>query len=343
MERINAAIARCKESIRGLCLGFGLLTLPVWGTLAQKNKAEAVSAKATLVILDTDMDSDVDDVGALAMLHAYEQQGKARILGVIVTSDERYSAACTDAINTYFGRGDIPIGVSQTDSLTAFSKYTRQISEEFPHRFKQGVLPENSTAVYRRLLAEAPDSSVVIITIGHLTSFSRLLDSGPDSFSPLHGTDLVAQKVKKWSCMGGKYPEGKEANFYRPDPASTVNSMSKWTLPVVFAGWELGNLIVTGGPEFRSAARKESPVYRSYELYNGFAGRASWDQISVLEGVSGFSPWFRLVSDGHCVVAEDGSNRWLPPANHTHGYLTLNVSAEEVRKVIEGLMLSAKP
>ena len=159
------------------------------------------------------MDSDVDDVGALAMLHTYEKQGKVRILGIIVTSDEKYSASCTDAINAWFGRKDIPIGVSQRDSLRSFSKYTKQISEQFANRFGSNADAEEATTVYRRLLAAQPDHSVVIITIGHLTSLSRLLDSAPDAISSLSGRDLIHRKVRRWSCMGGQFPEGKEANF----------------------------------------------------------------------------------------------------------------------------------
>ncbi len=291
------------------------------------------------VILDTDMDSDVDDVGALAMLHAYDRMGKARILGIIVTSDEAHSAACTDAINTYFGRGDLPVGVSQQDSLTVFSRYTRQIAAEFPHRVRTAQMAENGTALYRRLLAGAADTSVVIITIGHLTSLSRLLDSPPDSISPYSGRDLVRRKVKSWSCMGGRFPEGKEANFYRPDPLSTVNCLAKWERPVIFAGWEVGNELITGGPGFRLRSDPESPVYRSYQLYNEFTGRASWDQVAVLEAIEGPGSFFDVKKDGHCAVSPDGSNEWKAPANGLHGYLTIKAEPEIIRNRIEDLML----
>lgn len=291
------------------------------------------------VILDTDMDSDVDDVGALAMLHSYERAGKARILGVIVTSDELFSAACTDAINTYFGRGDLPIGVSQRDSLRAFSKYTQKITQEFLHRLKDASAAEESTQLYRRLLTNEPDGSVVIITIGHLTSLSQLLNSPPDAVSPLSGQELVNRKVKRWSCMGGQFPRGKEANFYRPDPASTVNSLSKWKLPVTFAGWEIGNMIVTGGADFKSRCKTNSPVYRAYELYNGFKGRASWDQVSVLEAIEGPETYFSVKKDGHCFVLPDGSNEWKMPANEMHGYLVFDAPAQHIRNRIEELML----
>jgi purine nucleosidase len=291
------------------------------------------------VILDTDMDSDVDDVGALAMLHAYAKQGKVKIVGIIVTSDDAHSAPCTDVINRYFGAADIPIGVSQRDSLKSFSKYTAAIAKEFPVRFPTNAGYEDGTTVYRRLLAGQKDGSVVIITIGHLTSLSRLLASGPDRLSTLGGAALIQKKVKKWSCMGGQFPSGKEANFYRPDPGSTVQVLAQWKLPAVFAGWEIGNLVVTGGARFKAACKPRSPVYRAYELYNDFAGRASWDQLSVLEAVEGIKPFFSLVQGGSVRVAADGSNVWDETPNPLQGYLKLALPAEEVSEKIEQLML----
>ena len=54
------------------------------------------------IILDTDLDSDVDDVGALAVLHALANRREAKILGVIVTSNDMYSPLCADAITHIF-------------------------------------------------------------------------------------------------------------------------------------------------------------------------------------------------------------------------------------------------
>lgn len=294
------------------------------------------------VILDTDMDSDVDDVGALAMLHTYERAKMVNLLGVIVTSDEENSAACTDAINTWFGRADLPIGVSQRDSLKSFSRYTAKIAENFPHRITNRTA-EEATIVYRRLLASQPDHSVVIITIGHLTSLSRLLRSPADAISPLTGQQLVTRKVSRWSCMGGQFPAGKEANFYRPDPGSTVYCLTNWTLPVTFAGWEVGNLLVTGGAKFQEQCKPASPVYQAYAHYNGFKGRASWDQAAVLEAVEGPEPYFEIEQTGFCAVSEDGSNAWKSsPARFRHGYLKIKAPAEQVRDRIDALMLGSE-
>ena len=53
------------------------------------------------VIFDTDIDSDVDDAGAMALLHSYVQQGRVNLLAVVGCCYSGYAAPCIDAINTY--------------------------------------------------------------------------------------------------------------------------------------------------------------------------------------------------------------------------------------------------
>src|SRR5690606_37078783 len=154
------------------------------------------------VILDTDIDSDVDDVGALAMLHTLADHQVVDLLGVVVTSDDRHAPSCTDAINHYFKRPDIPIGVEKGISLREFSKYAKEISAEFPHDLSSYEEAEDATDLYRRLLSEQPDSSVVMISIGHLTNIRKLMESQPDRHSELNGMGLIRKKVRLWSCMG---------------------------------------------------------------------------------------------------------------------------------------------
>src|SRR5512132_2023593 len=62
------------------------------------------------IILDTDMHTDCDDVGALAVLHALADEGKVRIVAVMHTAPAPFGPRCVDAINTYYGRGNIPVG-----------------------------------------------------------------------------------------------------------------------------------------------------------------------------------------------------------------------------------------
>ena len=59
-----------------------------------------------LVILDTDIGSSTDDLFALEMLHYYQQQGRCKLIGVVVDREGEDCAACADVMNTYFGCRD---------------------------------------------------------------------------------------------------------------------------------------------------------------------------------------------------------------------------------------------
>ena len=54
-----------------------------------------------LVILDTDIASSADDLFALEMLYRYEDEGRCRLLGVVVDREGERNAAFADVMNTY--------------------------------------------------------------------------------------------------------------------------------------------------------------------------------------------------------------------------------------------------
>jgi hypothetical protein len=68
------------------------------------------------------MESDVDDVGALAMVHALADMGETEILGVMVCAKNPWSVLCADRINTYFNRGDLPLGQLRGEGVESSSK-----------------------------------------------------------------------------------------------------------------------------------------------------------------------------------------------------------------------------
>ena len=63
-----------------------------------------------IIILDTDIGSSTDDLFALQMLYRYEQEGRCKMLGVVVDREGEDCAAVADVMNTYFGRPALPIG-----------------------------------------------------------------------------------------------------------------------------------------------------------------------------------------------------------------------------------------
>jgi len=70
--------------------------------------------QAVPIIFDTDIGTDVDDAGALAILHIMADQGEAKILATVSANQNRWCAPALDVINTYYAREDMPIGCSRT-------------------------------------------------------------------------------------------------------------------------------------------------------------------------------------------------------------------------------------
>src|SRR5689334_7954924 len=102
----------------------------------------AVHAAPAKVIFDTDMAEDVDDAGALAVLHALADRGEAEILGTMISSRNEAVGPCLDAINTYYGRPDVPIGYVRglqfgypagESGRETPSKYAEKTGQSFPH------------------------------------------------------------------------------------------------------------------------------------------------------------------------------------------------------------------
>ncbi|HQN01733.1 MAG TPA: hypothetical protein PLL36_11685, partial [Candidatus Hydrogenedentes bacterium] len=87
------------------------------------------SSTVPKIIFDTDMTGDCDDCGALAVLHALADRGEVEVLGCIASYGANpYVAGCIDAINTWYGRGTLPIGAEQADYGRTESHYLKAIA-----------------------------------------------------------------------------------------------------------------------------------------------------------------------------------------------------------------------
>ena len=79
-------------------------------TIAAAMCATVCAADPVKVIFDTDMATDYDDVGALAMLHAFADAGEAELLAVVSSVSVGPGVAVIETVNAYYGRPDIPVG-----------------------------------------------------------------------------------------------------------------------------------------------------------------------------------------------------------------------------------------
>lgn len=307
-------------------------------------------AQAVKIIFDTDMESDVDDVGALAMLHGLAALGEAEILGTMVCSLNPWSVPAVDALNTYFKRPDIPIGAVKTLGVYRNSKYARIMSEKYPQDTGLGEEAPDATTLYRELLAGQPDSSVVIVTVGYLTNLSYLLKSGPDKASPLNGMELVRKKVRHLVCMGGRYPyqqdPAKWGNF-KPDPGAVQYVAQQWPTVIVFTGGgDFADTIKTGKRAL-ALDPASNPVSGAYEVF--LRGWRDWhhsaDLIAVYVAVRGWGEYFELNTGGYNHIFDDGTLMWrLQPDDPRHWYidnLKAGIDADEVAGVFDALMVQS--
>jgi hypothetical protein len=298
-----------------------------------------MAAEPIRVILDTDLSSDVDDVGAVAVLHALADMREVEILGMGICATDAASAPCLDALNTYYGRPDIPIGVLPGTGKDSPSKFARALADEFPHRLASAADAPQAVALYRRLLSRQGDRSVVFVSIGPLTNLGALLASKPDDHSDLAGRALVEKKVRAWVGMGGAFRSGHEFNF-DVDAQATRSALEAWPTPIVFSGFEIGQGIGTGAG--LRALPNSSPVRRAYELFDGLTNHSSWDQTAVLYAVRGLAgkldDMWELSPSGNVVVASDGGDQWRDAPDRGHRYLIGKMPPADVARAIEALM-----
>jgi hypothetical protein len=342
--------SRCRNSsLAGGC-AFGIAACLSLGILAARGTAGCGPGaappapwgprlpKPVRVILDTDIGPDVDDAGAAAILNALADRGEARIVAMCCCTSSEWGAPCLDAINTYYGRPDIPIGTNKSPGFLTKSKYNEQVAREFPNDLKTGRSAPEATTLYRQVLAAQPDRSVAVCAVGPLTNLKRLLDSGPDAASPLVGRDLVAQKVALLSVMGGKYPSGKEFNFEMDAPAAAQIAAS-WPTPILFSGFEIGARILTGR-RLHSETPGGNPVRAAYALFPGpDKDRESWDLTAVLAAVRGPERYWEVRTGSNEVDPQQGGNRWASDPDRSQAHLVEKTPPREMKQVLEDLMV----
>ncbi|MBU1567005.1 MAG: nucleoside hydrolase [Proteobacteria bacterium] len=314
-----------------------LLLLLLWIILVSPVKAQ----EANRVILDTDLSSDVDDVGAVAVLHGLADLGQIQILAMMISSGDPWSGPCLDSLNTSFRRPDIPIGVIKHKAVTHVSKYTEYIAEHYPNDSPADIEMPSATSLYRKVLAGQPAASVTIVSIGYLSNLSELLESGPDEYSTLDGKTLVMDKVNRLVCMGGEFPKGREWNIYQ-DADAAANVVSNWPTPVIFSGFEIGNKIMTGQALQKAAANH--PLREAYRLYNNLTNRQSWDQTAVLLAVhpEGAAYKYLDVSEpGRVHIDSKGNNTWVTLKGGPHRFMISTPKTKDLTSVIDDLMLRA--
>jgi inosine-uridine nucleoside N-ribohydrolase len=303
-------------------------------------------AEPVRVVFDTDIGNDVDDALALAMLHALESRGEVKLLAVTITKDNRWAAPYVSLVNTFYGRGEIPIGVVKNGKTPKDSDMIRIPAERrdsrgqplYPHSLRDGTQAPEAVGLLRRILAAQPDRSVTLIQTGFSTNLARLLDSQG-------GHDLVARKVRLLSVMAGQFPTGKPEYNVRTDVTAAQKLFREWPTPIVASGYEIGESILYPARSIEEDYRyvEHHPIADAYRNYKKMPyDRPTWDLTSVLYAARPDRGYFSLSPPGRIQVDSEGKTRLEPDPIGRHRYLIVN-EVERTRCLEAMMYLASQP
>ncbi|MCE9603488.1 MAG: nucleoside hydrolase [Planctomycetia bacterium] len=330
-----------------------VLLISILGDLAQ--------AAPVKLIFDTDMGNDVDDVMALAMIHSLQRRGACELLAVTVTKDHPQAAAFVDAVNTFYGYGNTPIGVVRNGAAKEPGKFNRLADEKnadgsfrYPHDLLSGADAPQAVSLIRELLVAQPDDSVTIAQVGFFTNLAQLLDSPADKHSPLVGRDLIAKKVKLLSIMAGAFQtvdwntRHLEYNVQLDVPAAQKLARD-WPTPIVWSGFEIG--VAAAFPHVAIERDFDyvphHPLKEAYLLYSPPPhDRPTWDPTAVLYAVLPDRNYFTLSPLGNVTVEKDAATlfRRTKAGEGRHRFLAVNPEqTARVREAIVQLCVEPPP
>ena len=310
-------------------------------------------------ILDTDIASDCDDAGAVAMVNALLDKGEVNVLAMMVCTGGPYGAPCLSAINTWYGHKDIPIGTLKNAKFWVgggmdkpagafnYESFNRFIAESYPTQVKSGAEAPDAKGLYRKILSGQPDRSVVINTIGPLINLRDLMETGADANSKLSGMELIRAKVKTLVVTGGRNPEGTSSNFSKEGAGPIARKViEEWPTPVVFVGNEVGGKIMSSW-QANAAATEGNPARMAYRRFHGDEKVAhhSSDHAGVLYAIRGAGEVYTLVEEGVQSCDEKGNTKWVtgPVAGKKQAYVKKLAGADEkIGKVVEELMTAGR-
>jgi len=250
------------------------------------NRSEEATQSGKRIIICADANYDPDDVVALCLAHELMSAGFCQIIATVSCS-QQLTAEGIAAINAFYGRDDIPVGVFDEfyhswdnplhqPNTSLVGSYPDDLAA-YPH----GPTDGTALAVLQSALEGSPDDSVTIVTIGFLTNMEQLLDASPE---------LIEAKVNRLVVMGGNGSDfrAEEHNvLFWPNSATTIST--SWPTPITAIGVDVSGGVVTASNSGRLAA--DHPIRIALAAFNqqqglpSSTGRFSPDPMAVWEAV----------------------------------------------------------
>ncbi|MBN1674993.1 MAG: nucleoside hydrolase [Kiritimatiellae bacterium] len=298
------------------------------------------------VIYESDFTGDCDDVAALALLHGLADTGDVRILACMVNTRNEYAPRALDAVNTFYGRPNIPIGVYKgPDTSESRSPYTQALATELPNALPANSGVPEAHTLYRQVLAAQPDRRVTIISAGFLDNLEALLGTAPDAHSPLDGPALVQAKVARLYVMGPylePYHRPVDSDGYRRGynfenhTAAAKYVIANWPTEIKFAEGSLGHAMRIGG--LLAGKPAHHPVRRAYELRAKNWDHHCADPAAVIYAAFDDDLFAEIRQGSVQVRASDGWTRWVRSPALNQVYSLPKASIHELEYLMNALL-----
>ncbi|MBQ0033150.1 MAG: nucleoside hydrolase, partial [bacterium] len=311
------------------------------------------------VIIDTDLGSSMDDLFAVDLAARMQKAGKLDLMAVMIDRPDKFNPGKDGEFLTFadrylasLGLGDLPIGKAMMPADSQTSQYV--FNPYWTLIYSNNVtgvgllLPTNRTpdqiesltnavVLYRRLLDESPDKSVVVCSTGFLTNLKALMESGSyyegDDIGST-GLELIAAKVKELRIMGGWFDlttepadgaHGAEYNF-AGDPAAAKKVVEGWPTPVILSPWEVGlkldyktpNVLEDFPPGTFDPVVRAAHIYWPEPLGDDDKNRL-WDPATILPLTEG-EAFLPLSEGGGISVAGFGKTTFVPDPSSNRCY-----------------------
>lgn len=251
------------------------------------------------MLIFTDLQTDVDDVGAIAMAGNTNQ----RVYGLISTTNNSTVGQSLMVLDKYYEL-NANIGLDKNGETFVRDPYTRQLSSEF-EQGKDRVIGANRAA--RRSLKEARrnDEKIEVVSIGSLNTLSRFL-------SKEKNRNLIKDTVTGLTVMGGDFETGASEFNIRLNPNAANVIANQWPTKVTFAGFELGRDILTG----QVLNNRPGPTRSAYQLYPAAGGTGiigntrSYDKVAMTYALGRRKKNLIESNNIRLSFSSDGSTNW---------------------------------
>lgn len=286
------------------------------------------------ILLDTDADSDVDDIMDVKSSIVYNAEGMANLIGVAVTTSRSKAPGAVSAILNHYGFGSIPVSsyaplgtfAPGGGGALVYDDIYDNASYPHPGVGLAATVTDTTTAIGAWLTASS--GNVVYVMTGFAKALRHFLEASAGNVT------LFTSKVSKVVAVAGKYPnDGGTPEF------NLVNNAADWNwlatncpVPIVWVGIEIGDAVGAIGGTYLDARQSASDIMR-YSMnrwtaqFAGQTTRTPWGVVGVHYAVEGFGRYFTTqVAGTNAINSSTGSNTFTAGAG-THSYLTTSMAA----------------